>query len=200
MSELPASISEASTRHTPALRGECPSPWGEPLARAQLKATPDDFQVVEIMGFEPSGEGEHLWLWVEKCGLNTDAVAADIAQRLGLSRQVVSYSGMKDRHARTQQWFSVHWPAGAGTANAGVCRARTSRPMHAEPLLCSRMAIFHAGIAHDLARKPKTLGNISGNGIGIEATLLHPQPQVLTFAAGLKAHNFHYLKIIRRGF
>lgn len=119
MSELPAS-SETCTSHTPALRGDCPSPWGEPLARAQLKATPDDFQVVEVMGFEPSGEGEHLWLWVEKCGLNTDAVAADIAQRLGLSRQAVSYSGMKDRHARTQQWFSVHWPAGAGTANAGV--------------------------------------------------------------------------------
>jgi tRNA pseudouridine13 synthase len=104
----------------PALRGDCPSPWGEALVKAHLKATPDDFHVVEVMGFEPSGEGEHLWLWVEKCGLNTDAVAADIAQRLGLSRNVVSYSGMKDRHARTQQWFSVHWPVGAGTVNAGV--------------------------------------------------------------------------------
>ena len=108
-----------ATRPVP-LRGECPSPWGEPLARAQLKATAEDFLVTEVMGFEPSGEGEHLWLWVEKCGLNTDAVAADIAQRLALPRQAVSYSGMKDRHARTQQWFSVHWPAGAGTAHAGV--------------------------------------------------------------------------------
>ncbi|MEO6699451.1 MAG: tRNA pseudouridine(13) synthase TruD, partial [Paraperlucidibaca sp.] len=94
MNDTAMTASEPSVLPTPlpALRGDCPSPWGEPLARAHLKATPDDFHVVEVMGFEPSGEGEHLWLWVEKCGLNTDAVAADIAQRLGLSRNVVSYS------------------------------------------------------------------------------------------------------------
>lgn len=90
--------------------GPCPSPWGEPVASARLKVSPEDFVVEEVLGFETSEEaGEHLWLWVEKRGLNTDQVAAELAARLGLDKAAVSYSGLKDRQALTRQWFSVHW-------------------------------------------------------------------------------------------
>lgn len=103
--------------------GDCPSPWGEPVATARLKAGPEDFVVEEVLGFAPDGDGEHLWLWVEKRGLNTDFVAGELAARLGLKLQDVSYSGLKDRHALTRQWFSAHWPAGAGTPAAGCWTA-----------------------------------------------------------------------------
>lgn len=96
----------------PPLRpGPCPSPWGEPVAVARLKAQPEDFVVEEQLGFEPAGEGEHLWLWVEKRGLNTDALSRELAQRLGVSPALISFSGLKDRQALTRQWFSVHTPA-----------------------------------------------------------------------------------------
>ena len=91
--------------------GPCPSPWGEPVAQARLKAQPEDFVVEEVLGFEPTGEGEHLWLWVEKRGMNTDAAARELAARLDVSAALVSFSGMKDRQALTRQWFSVHTPA-----------------------------------------------------------------------------------------
>lgn len=88
--------------------GPCPSPWGEPVAVARLKAQPEDFVVEEQLGFEPTGEGEHLWLWVEKRGMNTDALSRELAAQLGVSAALVSFSGMKDRQALTRQWFSVH--------------------------------------------------------------------------------------------
>ena len=41
-------------------------PYGAPQITAVLKSTAADFEVEEILGFEPGGEGEHLFLWVEK--------------------------------------------------------------------------------------------------------------------------------------
>ena len=31
---------------------------------ATIKQQPDDFQVAELLGFTPSGQGEHLWCYV----------------------------------------------------------------------------------------------------------------------------------------
>ncbi|MFP8967274.1 tRNA pseudouridine(13) synthase TruD [Pokkaliibacter sp. CJK22405] len=78
--------------------------------KASLKTTPEDFLVTELLGFEPSGEGEHLFLLVEKVGLTTDEVSRILAKWLGVAMKVVSYSGLKDKQARTQQWFSIHLP------------------------------------------------------------------------------------------
>lgn len=87
-----------------------PYAWGGPLGQATLRAEPEDFQVEELMGFEPEGEGEHHFLWVRKRGNNTDWVARQLARFADVSYSAVSYSGLKDRHAVTQQWFSVHIP------------------------------------------------------------------------------------------
>ncbi|WP_417597211.1 tRNA pseudouridine(13) synthase TruD [Oceanospirillum sp.] len=89
---------------------EFPYAWGGPIATAQLRAEPEDFQVEEILGFEPEGEGEHHFLWVRKRGNNTDWVARQLARFANVGFNAVSYSGMKDRHAVTLQWFSVHIP------------------------------------------------------------------------------------------
>jgi len=83
---------------------------GGPLGRARFKAQPEDFLVEEILGFEPSGVGEHCLVWVEKCDLDSNAVGARLADALGLRRRLVSHCGLKDRHAVTRQWFSLHMP------------------------------------------------------------------------------------------
>ncbi|WP_116302772.1 tRNA pseudouridine(13) synthase TruD [Alkalilimnicola ehrlichii] len=84
--------------------------YGEPGVKGVLRAEPEDFQVLEIPSFTPSGEGEHLFLLVRKRGWTTDAVAGLLAKHLGVSRRQVSYAGMKDRWAVTEQWFSVQLP------------------------------------------------------------------------------------------
>lgn len=83
---------------------------GGPLGRARFKEQPEDFIVEELLGFEPSGVGEHCLVWVEKQDLDSNAAAARLADALGLRRRLVSHCGLKDRHAVTRQWFSLHMP------------------------------------------------------------------------------------------
>jgi tRNA pseudouridine13 synthase len=84
-----------------------PRALGPVLGTALLRCQPDDFQVDEELGFEPDGGGEHLWLWIEKRGINTEHVARDLARWAGLPQREIGFAGLKDRHALTRQWFSV---------------------------------------------------------------------------------------------
>jgi len=85
-------------------------PYGEPETRAVLKSSAADFEVEEVLGFEPVGEGEHLFLWVEKSGLGTMELIARMAKDHGLPERDFGYSGQKDKHALTRQWLSLHLP------------------------------------------------------------------------------------------
>jgi tRNA pseudouridine13 synthase len=80
---------------------------GKPVASGRMRQIPEDFQVTEIPLLEPDGEGEHVWLWIRKRGENTQHVAELLSTHAGVHPRQVSYAGMKDRHAVTQQWFSV---------------------------------------------------------------------------------------------
>lgn len=88
--------------------------WGylhsKPSAQGVIKSHPEDFIVREELGYEPTSDGEHIYLWVEKVGLNTAYVAEQIARFCQLPLRAVSYAGRKDKHALTQQWFGVHVP------------------------------------------------------------------------------------------
>ncbi len=85
-----------------------PDPESRPTA--VIRQVPGDFQVTEIPLVTPSGSGEHLWLEVAKTGLNTQDVAARLARVLKIPVRSVSFAGMKDRRAKTIQWFSAWMP------------------------------------------------------------------------------------------
>jgi tRNA pseudouridine13 synthase len=85
-------------------------PYGTPAISGVLKSTPADFQVNEELGFEPDGEGEHCFLLVEKTGLSTPELITRIAHDYSLHPRLVGHSGLKDKHARTSQWLSLHLP------------------------------------------------------------------------------------------
>ena len=84
--------------------------YGGPLGDGQFKTRHEDFQVDEILPFEPEGDGEHLFLLIEKQGENTDWVAGLLSRHAGVKRQSVSYAGRKDRHGITRQWFCITLP------------------------------------------------------------------------------------------
>lgn len=86
--------------------------YGEPSSQALLRVQPEDFQVFEQLPFTPDGEGEHLFLHIRKTGENTDWVARQLAHFCQVSPRDVGYAGKKDRHAVTEQWFSVRLPIG----------------------------------------------------------------------------------------
>jgi len=81
-------------------------------ASATLKRLNEDFIVTELPLQLPSGEGEHVWVDIEKNGANTAYVAQQLAEAAGVQDRDVGYAGLKDRYAITRQWFSIYLPSG----------------------------------------------------------------------------------------
>ena len=90
---------------------ETPAAWGEPLFRAQFKMLPADFLVSEVLNIEFDGQGEHLYLHIEKTSVNTDEIVELLAKVFQVESKAIGFAGMKDRHAVTTQWFSVVTPS-----------------------------------------------------------------------------------------
>lgn len=115
------------------------TPWPrqrrEAVAAARFKAAPADFRVTELPEALPASGGEHLYLRLEKTGLATAEVARWLAASFGVPDVAVGYAGLKDKHAVTEQWFSVHTPLAADALplrdgirlQAAVRRARKLR-------------------------------------------------------------------------
>lgn len=78
-----------------------------PGVGGRIRARDEDFEVEEVPSYEPSGSGEHLYLWVEKKGVAPEFFAQTIARKLGTHPGNVGTAGLKDRHAVTRQWVSV---------------------------------------------------------------------------------------------
>jgi tRNA pseudouridine13 synthase len=87
-----------------------PRTSGKPKSTATFKLTPEDFQVDEYFDEPFSGEGEHIMLHIEKKGLNTEEVVKSLARLVNKPVKLISYAGLKDRHALTTQWLSIHAP------------------------------------------------------------------------------------------
>lgn len=87
-----------------------PQPYPNSILQATYKQNPSDFIVTEQMAVEFSGYGEHLWVFIKKTNLNTVFVAKLLAKWANIGTNHIGYSGLKDRHAVTYQWFSLHLP------------------------------------------------------------------------------------------
>jgi tRNA pseudouridine13 synthase len=75
--------------------------------RGRIKVQPEDFVVEEVPAYEPSGAGEHLYLWIEKRDISADFLLGHLARQLGIRRDDIGSAGLKDRRAVTRQWISV---------------------------------------------------------------------------------------------
>ncbi len=73
-----------------------------------MRNTPEDFQVDEVLGYEPDGEGQHALLHIRKRNTNTDWLARQLAEFVAVEPKEVGYAGLKDRHAVTTQYFTIN--------------------------------------------------------------------------------------------
>jgi len=92
------------------MQADTPLPYltaGLPGIGGRLKERPEDFVVEEIPAYEPCGEGEHLFLWVEKTNVAADELTRHIARALRISPRDIGIAGLKDRRAVTRQFVSV---------------------------------------------------------------------------------------------
>lgn len=81
-----------------------------PKQTALLKAECADFVVKENLGYSMAGEGEFVAVRVRKTDANTLFVGEKLAQFAEISTRNMSYAGLKDRRAVTEQWFSLQMP------------------------------------------------------------------------------------------
>lgn len=72
-----------------------------------IKERPEDFVVEELPEELPQGTGEHLWLHLEKRGIDTEAMVQHLAAVLQIRADDVGTAGLKDARAITRQWVSV---------------------------------------------------------------------------------------------
>src|SRR5690606_12978670 len=73
----------------------------------KIKQRPEDFFVQEVPLYEPGGEGEHLYVEIEKVRLTTFDAVNRIARALDLPPREIGYAGLKDAFAVTRQVLSI---------------------------------------------------------------------------------------------
>lgn len=139
-----------------------PVPRGGPAPAfaGRYKTTPEDFEVDELPAYEPSGHGDHVWLWVEKRGLSTLDLLRDLAAALGRDEREFGVAGLKDAQAVSRQWISIE---------------------HADPRRClglrgERFAVLDVRRHNNKLR----LGHLRGNRFAV--TLRRAPPEALEAA------------------
>ena len=146
---------------------EAPLPYvtgGLPGIGGVLRRHPEDFVVEELPAYVPAGEGAHVFVWIEKRGVTTDAAAAALARAAGAEVRDVGWAGMKDRHALTRQWLSLPPPltpeAAAALAVPGVtvlAAARHPHKLRTGHLRGNRFAITVRDCAPDAAARARAI-------------------------------------------
>ena len=167
-----------------------PFAHGGPVLQGYLRTTPEGFVVEEELGYQASGEGEHVFLKVRKRGRNTQEVARAIAKLAGVSQLAVGYAGLKDRHALTTQHFSVQlpgreapdWAALEDDSLQVLSAERHHRKIRRGSLQGNRFAIRVDRVQGDRDRAEQSLQRIAAAGVpnyfgaqrfGRELSLIH---------------------------
>ncbi|MFC1801571.1 tRNA pseudouridine(13) synthase TruD, partial [Nanoarchaeota archaeon] len=105
----------------------------------KIKQTYEDFCVEEIPKFK-LGDGDFVYFWLEKAGLNTSEALGLLAKKMGLGLKKFGYAGNKDRRAVTKQVCSVQ---SVKSLDVGLKKVKVK-------------VIGHG-------RKPISLGDLEGN-------------------------------------
>lgn len=152
---------------------DLPYAHGGPPLSGLLRATADDFQVDEVLGYAASGEGEHAFLRVRKRDLNTVDVARELARFAGVRQVNVGFAGLKDRHALTTQFFSVHLPGRPdpdwrqldSDAMQVLSAQRHNRKIRRGSLRANRFLLTLRNLRGDCAQAEQVLATIACRGV-----------------------------------
>jgi tRNA pseudouridine13 synthase len=156
----------------PAFSFDLPYAWGGPAGSGRIRMQPEDFQVFEIPIVSPDGQGEHCWVHVRKRNSNTEWVARQLARFAGVTPSAVSYAGLKDRNAVTEQWFSVQlpgrpdpdWTSLTGQDFEVLTAKRHSRKLKTGALLGNRFCLRIRDVKATTAMLEARLQQVSAGG------------------------------------
>lgn len=138
----------------------------------RYKVEAEDFLVEEIPAYEPSGDGAHAWLWIEK----REIASLELLKRLGrmLRRHEKSFgiAGLKDSKSISRQWVSCDIDdeqalASLGDDNFRVLRvSRHNNKLRLGHLRGNRFTIVLRGTGDgDLERAQQNLAELMRVGV-----------------------------------
>lgn len=144
----------------------------QPVQAGTIKSQLTDFCVSENLGYCADGEGEHLFLLIEKRGLNTAFVAKQIAIWANVPQRDVSYAGLKDKYGVTKQTFSVQLPGRDAPALSlldspqlsVISSKRNSKKLRRGALKGNHFDLLIRGLTEDVALNSR-LKNIAKKGV-----------------------------------
>lgn len=153
--------------------GELPWAHGGPPLNARFKVEVEDFQVEELLAFEPTGAGEHAFLRIEKRGANTAWIAGRLARIAGVPPVAVGYAGLKDRHGVALQHFTVHlgrrpepdWSPLAADGARVLQATRHQRKLPRGALAGNRFRIVLREVGGDVDAARARLAAIAADGV-----------------------------------
>jgi tRNA pseudouridine13 synthase len=74
----------------------------------KVKQRPDDFQVEELTDVAPATGGPFAFYRLEKSGWSTPDALSAVRRRWKIDLRRLSYGGLKDKHAKTAQYLTIH--------------------------------------------------------------------------------------------
>lgn len=134
----------------------------------KLKCLPDDFQVEEQIAPLPAGGPLALYR-LAKTSLGTPEALDAVVQKWNLARSQVAFAGLKDRHALTTQFITIHGGPRRGLRQTNLELAyvgQVARPIHAKDIVANRFAIVLRDLtAEQSAAAKESLARIAADGL-----------------------------------
>ena len=149
---------------------------GLPGIGGLIKQRAEDFLVEELPLYNAAGEGEHMFVMIEKRGQTTSDVMRRVAKLFHVPRSEVGYAGLKDKHAITRQLLSVHLPDSSNdekflgrfeyTPFKLLWARRHHNKLRRGHLVGNRFVIHIRGVdAHDAVRAGEVLDHLGKTGV-----------------------------------
>ena len=121
----------------------------------KIKCRPDDFVVEEIPGLPEDPRGSFRIYRLEKIGWTTPDALAFIRRSWDIAPNRMGYGGLKDRHARTIQYFTIHGGPDRKIEQPGIQAfpvATAREPYHSRHIIANRFTVVARAV--DIATMP----------------------------------------------
>lgn len=135
----------------------------------EFRGDDDGFRVEEVPAYLPSGQGEHLYLHLEKRGLSTPQLLGRLRSGFGLHERDIGIAGQKDARGVTRQWVSV--PARVVEPRVGEVEAATGAVLLAHARHGNKLRLGHNRGNRFVCRLDGVAG-VAAAAIGERATAL----------------------------
>jgi len=128
-----------------------------------IKQTPEDFLVEELPLYLPCGNGEHLYLLIEKTNLTTHELLHQLARACNIKERDIGYAGLKDANATTRQYVSLPNIAPEQTAELKIpgvrihSSVRHGNKLRLGHLAGNRFSIRIRGVVADAANRARDI-------------------------------------------